>query len=174
MVKQKKFITVLILLVGAVVVFAGIFFGLVQEGAQPIATATELELEKNVTLGILPGVDLDERQKQLQAQLDDSQIAFSVNTNPVFDTGKSQGNLLLENPANNAKLLTAEIVLDETGEVVYQSKALIPGSYLEKVGLDKNLPKGSYPATVYLKAYREDTQALIGQTGAAITLAVLK
>lgn len=171
---KKNVAVVLVLLLGAIVVLVGIIIGLAQSRAEPAAEATGLELETNVTIGILPGVDLAQRQKELQTQLDDSQIAFSVNTNPVFDTGKSEGNLLLENPANNAKLLTAEIVLTETGEVVYQSKALVPGSYLEKIRLEKNLPKGSYPATVYLKAYREDTQKLIGQTGAAITLAVLK
>lgn len=130
-----------------------------------------LELEDNATVGIMPGVDMDQRLRELQAQLDNSKIAFSINTNPLFERG--EGNLMLENPGNNAKLLTAQMVLSQSGEVVYSSKAIRPGSYLERVKLDKQLKPGTYDATVYLKAYDQATQELIGQTGAQITLTVV-
>lgn len=131
-----------------------------------------LELEANATVGILPGVDMDERLRQLQQILDDSKIAFSVNTSPIFQAATGEGNLMLENPANNAKLLTAELVLSDSGKVLYASKALSPGTYLDKIKLHESLSAGVYDATVYLKAYTQDTQELIGQTGAQITLTV--
>lgn len=131
-----------------------------------------LEMENNATMGLMPGVDMAARLAQLQEELDESKIAFSINTAPLFAHGAAQGNLLLENPSNNNKLITAEIVLDETQETLYQSKALPPGSYLQNVTLSRVLPKGDYAATVYLRAYRLETQELIGQTGAAVTLTV--
>ena len=45
---------------------------------------TKLVFEDNATMGIMPGVDLEQRRKELQEQLDRSMIAFSVNTSPVF------------------------------------------------------------------------------------------
>lgn len=132
-----------------------------------------LGLEANATTGLMPGVDLETRRKQLQQELDDSQIAFSLNSSPTFDSITSTGKLMLENPQNNHKLLTAELVLDATGETLYQSGALQPGSYLAEITLKRPLSKGDYPVTVYLRAYHEDTQQLIGQTGASVNLTVL-
>ena len=132
-----------------------------------------LELDDNATMAILPGVDVAQRQQELQQQLDESMISFSVNTSPVFETGGSEGNLMLENPANNAKLLVVEIYSNDTEELIYQSKALPAGSYIENARLDKVLEPGSYPATAYFKAYRETDHSYIGQVGADITISVL-
>ena len=132
-----------------------------------------LELADNATMGILPGVDLAQRQAELQQLLDESMISFSINTSPVFETGGAEGNLMLENPANNAKLLVVEIYIDDTQELIYQSKALPAGSYIENTRLDKLLEPGSYDATAYFKAYREADHSYIGQVGADLTLSVL-
>ncbi len=124
-------------------------------------------------MGVLPGVDLAQRQAELQQQLDESMISFSINTSPVFETGGAEGNLMLENPASNAKLLVVEIYMDDTQELIYQSKALPAGSYIESTRLDKLLEPGSYEATAYFKAYREADHSYIGQVGADLTLSVL-
>lgn len=87
-----------------------------------------MALDDNATMGVLPGIDMEQRQAKLQQQLDEGMIAFSINTNPVFATGGSEGNLMLENPANNAKLLMAEIYIDSTQEMIYQRK-LFPWQY---------------------------------------------
>lgn len=132
-----------------------------------------LQLDENATIGILPGVDLEQRRAELQEQLDEGMIAFSVNTSPVFESGRAEGNLMLENPENNAKLLIAEIYMDETNELIYSSRAIPPGSYIENAMLDKVLDPGEYPATVFFKAYRESDETYIGQSGAAINITVL-
>ncbi len=131
-----------------------------------------LEYE-NATMGIMPGIDIEARQRELQEVLDKSMIAFSINTNPTFESGDSKGNIMIENPTHNAKLLIVEVYLSDTDELVYTSKAIKPGFYVEEVMLDKKLSKGSYPATVYFKGYTEDTQEYIGQTGADIVLHIL-
>ena len=132
-----------------------------------------LELADNATMGVLPGVDLAQRQAELQQLLDESMISFSINTSPVFETGGAEGNLMLENPANNAKLLVVAIYINDTQELIYQSKALPAGSYIENTRLDKLLEPGSYEATAYFKAYRESDHSYIGQVGADLTLSVL-
>lgn len=165
--KQSKKPLVIVCLCLLAVVAGGAAFWLTREDTDPLA------LDDNATMGVLPGIDITERQAQLQEQLDESMIAFSINTSPVFATGGSEGNLMLENPEHNAKLLVAEIYLDDTQELVYQSKAIPAGAYIENAMLDKVLEPGEYQATAYFKAYREDDRSFIGQAGAAIKITVL-
>ncbi len=163
---KKRALTIagILLLVAATVVICYFLFRKQQE-PDPL-------YDNNATIGILPGIDIDERRKELQDMLDRSVIAFSINTSPVFLNGTSEGNLLIENPGNNAKLLQVRILIDDTEEEVYASKYIKPGSYIEKVKLDKVLEKGTYPATAYFSAYDENTTEYIGQTGAQITITV--
>ena len=128
--------------------------------------------DDNATVGVLPGIDINQRRKELQDQLDRSMIAFSINTSPVFLNGTSAGNLLIENPGNNAKLLRVSIKVDGTEEEIYASKYLKPGTYIESVKLDKVLEKGTYDATAYFSAYDEANGEYIGETGAQITITV--
>ena len=165
--KQSKKPLVIVCLCLLAVVAGGAAFWLTREDTDPLA------LDDNATMGVLPGIDITERQAQLQEQLDESMIAFSINTSPVFATGGSEGNLMLENPEHNAKLLVAEIYLDDTQELIYQSKAIPAGAYIENAMLDKVLEPGEYQAKAYFKAYREDDRSFIGQAGAAIKITVL-
>ncbi len=113
--------------------------------------------DNNASTGILPGIDIDERRKQLQEMLDRSMIAFSINTSPVF---------------LNGKLLQVRIVINDTGEEIYASKYIKPGTYIESAKLDKVLEKGTYDATAYFSAFEEESAAYIGQTGAQIAITV--
>lgn len=132
----------------------------------------DLLYDDNATSGIMPGIDIDDRRKELQDMLDRSVIAFSINTSPVFLNGTSEGNLLIENPGNNAKLIQVSILMDDTKEEIYASKLLKPGTYIESVKLDKVLEKGTYDATAYFSAYDEESGEYIGQTGAQIAITV--
>ena len=167
--KKKPLIIVALCLLLLIIGSAAIWLAREDDSAEN----DPLALDDNATMGVLPGIDIAERQAQLQEQLDEGMIAFSINASPVFATGGSEGNLMLENPANNAKLVVVEIYINETGELVYQSKALPVGSYIENVRLDKVLEPGEYAATAYFKGYRESDHAYIGQAGAAITITVL-
>ena len=168
--KKKRMVLIALACLLLLAVGGGIFLMTREEDA---AMDDSLQLDDNATMGVLPGIDMRERQAQLQEQLDEGMIAFSINTSPVFATGGSEGNLMLENPANNAKLLVVEIYIDATQEMVYQSKAIPTGAYIENARLDKVLEPGEYPATAYFKAYREEDHSFIGQAGAAIKITVL-
>ena len=165
--KRKKKL-LLIAIPCALALAAGAWFFLTNQDK-----GDSLELADNATIGIMPGIDIAQRQAELQQQLDEGMVAFSINTSPVFETGASEGNLMLENPANNAKLLVVEIYIDETQELIYKSKAIPTGAYIENDALDKVLEPGEYAATALFKAYREDDQSYIGQTGAALDITVL-
>ena len=166
--KSRKKTVILVFLAGAVVVLGIACFLLLQM----LPSRNSLELENNATVGIMPGIDREQRLKELQNELDKGLIAFSINTSPLFDPKTQEGNLMLENPKDNAKLLVAQVVLNEGQKTLYTSKAIQPGSYLERIRLEQPLAEGVYEATVYIQAYDEQTQDLIGQTGAAVTLTV--
>lgn len=163
---RKRTLTIagIFLLIAATVVICYFLFA---KKADP-----DLLYDDNATAGIMPGINIDDRRKELQDMLDRSMIAFSINTSPVFLNGTSAGNLLIENPGNNAKLLKVSILIDGTEEEVYASKLLKPGTYIESVKLDKVLEKGTYDATAYFSAYEEESGAYIGQTGAQIAITV--
>ncbi len=168
--KKKRMVLIALACLLLLAVGGGIFLMTREEDA---AMDDSLQLDDNATMGVLPGIDMAERQAQLQEQLDEGMIAFSINGSPVFANGGAEGNLMLENPANNAKLLVVEIYIDATQEMVYQSKAIPTGAYIENARLDKVLEPGEYPATAYFKAYREEDHSFIGQAGAAIKITVL-
>lgn len=163
---KKRFLTAagIILLIALTVLICYLIFSR--------KDSPDLLYDDNATVGVLPGIDVDERRKQLQETLDRSMIAFSINTSPVFLNGTAKGNLLIENPGNNAKLLKVSIKIDDTKEEVYASNYLKPGTYIESVALDKVLEKGTYDATAYFLAYDEADGEYIGQTGAQITITI--
>ncbi|MEY8232914.1 hypothetical protein AALA82_15005, partial [Oscillospiraceae bacterium 50-16] len=69
--KQSKKPLVIVCLCLLAVVAGGAAFWLTREDTDPLA------LDDNATMGVLPGIDITERQAQLQEQLDESMIAFS-------------------------------------------------------------------------------------------------
>lgn len=162
---KKKSIVIACIAILAVGIFAASYFLYFKNNKG-------IEFEDNAVSGIMPGVDLEQRKKELQEQLDKSMIAFSINTSPVFSSGVSEGNIMIENPEQNKKLIVAQIQINDTQEVIYESKYIKPGNYIENVKLDKVLEKGTYEATTYFKAYDEETNKFIGQTAAEITITV--
>ena len=152
--KQLLSLAGIILLVAVTILICYFFFARKDDN--------NLLYDDNATVGVLPGIDVDARRKELQDQLDRSMIAFSINTSPVFLNGTSEGNLLIENPGNNAKLLRVSIRVDGTEEEIYASNYLKPGTYIESVKLDKVLEKGTYDATAYFSAYDEANGEYIG------------
>lgn len=128
--KHNKKAKKAVLLLGVLCILLLTAGGWLYLSAQKVNSSPDdpLALDDNATMGVLPAIDMEQRQAKLQQQLDEGMIAFSINTNPVFATGGSEGNLMLENPANNAKLLMAEIYIDSTQEMIYQRK-LFPWQY---------------------------------------------
>lgn len=127
-----------------------------------------LQMEDNAIIGVMPGIDNEQRLRELQEQLDKSMIAFSINATPVYTDGNV--NLMLENPEHNDKLLVAQLFIDT--DKLYESNAIRPGSYLDQIQLSRMLPPGNYDATVYLKAYDVTTEEYIGETGAVVKFTV--
>lgn len=134
-----------------------------------------LEYEENVVVGSLPGKSAEERLAELNELVAEGMVSIAINSTPctgVTEDGQTAVNWLIENPANQGKLIRVEVTRNDTGEVVYHTGAIKPGSYVEAAPLDVDLAPGAYLCTAMFYTYRLDTEEAIGQAGAEITLTV--
>ena len=135
-----------------------------------------LVYEANIVMGDIPGKTREERQRELDSIVEEGMIALSINATP---SGKTSGadrsvNWLIENPSNQRKLIRVEVTLDETGEKIYETGAIPPGSYVEEAPPDVKLEAGIYECTAMFYAYREEDEEYIGQAAAQLKLPLLE
>lgn len=73
--------------------------------------------------------------------------AWTINAN------KTKVSTNFYNPEQNTCYFVISVVLDDTGETIYESKYLKPGQYLYEVELLNPVKKGNYPATLHYSTY---------------------
>ena len=123
--------------------------------------------------GALPGKSEEEVIAVLNRVVDEGMFNIAINSYITFPDAKGEGVANIENVPGNRYNMTVSIVLDDTGETVYQSKGIKPGQYIQKIRLDEELPEGFYYATAVFTAYAQDeAHTRVGQAAAKIQLEV--
>lgn len=155
---------------------AGAAGGVYLSRAKKLEEKAGLAYEANIVMGDIPGKTQEERQRELDSIVAEGMIAMSINATP---SGKASGvnrgvNWLIENPSNQGKLIRVEVILDETGEKIYETGAIPPGSYVEEAAPDVKLEAGVYECTAMFYAYREDNEEYIGQAAAKLKMTLLE
>ena len=110
--------------------------------------------DPNATTGILPGMTEEQIIEELNRIVEEGMFNISINTQISFPNGTAEGQAYIDNISANHYNMTVQIVLDDTGETVYQSGGIRPGQYIENITLSKALPKGSYKATAIFRSVR--------------------
>ena len=87
---------------------------------------------------------------------------FSFNYTPIIG----------ENIAANKVDQKVTLELANTGEVIYESGAIAPGSHVQTIQLDANLEPGVYDALATFDGYDIETHEKKGTAAAKVTLAV--
>lgn len=128
--------------------------------------------DKSAKSGILEN-DPDKVQEILDQTVAEGMFNISINPDPVFADGHSEGNLRIENIPANHYYTKVSITL-ESGEKVFQSGGLKPGQYIKNAKLDKTLKKGDYPATASFVITNPETMENIGSVNAKIRLHIQK
>lgn len=165
---QKKTFFALVAVILVLATAAGAAFGL------HLAQKNRLSYESSAVVGSVgstTAADLEEMQKQV----DRGMITISINAAPVWDLSDREAgvNWQIENPAEQStKLIRVEVLRDDTDELIYQTGALRPGTYVTDTQPEVDLPEGSYSCTAYFYSYDIETQELLGKAGAQITLHV--
>lgn len=132
-------------------------------------------LEDNIKaeLGQLEGKTNAEIEAALNAVVEEGSMSISINMNPVFVDGDSEGTLKIENSPANHYGQRVIITLDETGEEIYDSGYMPVNSHIQSDKLSVHLEKGEYAATATFTAYDEESQIEVGQAAAQIQISIL-
>lgn len=134
-----------------------------------------LKYEQGAVNGAV-GSDLS-RLTEMQELVDKGMITMSINATPMYRLSDENAgvNWDIENPAAQAtKLIRVEIYRDDTGEKLYETGAIPPGSYVTGTLPEVALSAGEYTCTAYFYSYDIETEEYLGQAGAQIILYVLE
>lgn len=158
-------------IITAVVVILMLLFGAVL--AWQVMTAPDaLEMSVRAELGQLEGKSNDEIEEALNRVVEEGYMNISINVNPTFVNGTSEGTLQIENGPANKYDQYVTITRDDTGEIIYKSGLLPPNHHIQEDVLLVDLEAGDYPCTASFVAYDEE-QNEVGMASAKITITVL-
>lgn len=136
-----------------------------------------LEAAVAAQLGQLDGKSEAEIQEELNRVVEEGTMSISINVNPVFKNGTSEGTLEIENSPSNHYAQIISITVDETGEEVYNSGLIMPNYHIQTDKLSKALSAGTYDCTATFTAYDTSTDEQnpieVGAAAAKITISVL-
>lgn len=172
--KSNKIIIVavtLVLLVAAI--GAVLFLTKDEDSAEVPGLPADVVVEENLEKGELPK-EVQETAEVSNTTVGGADFSFTVNENVVFKDGKSEGELMLASSENNQSYFIATIIVQETGEVVYESGAIPAGYYIPTIKLEQDLEKGEYPCTLMVNAYDVETGALQSVIASELTITVEK
>lgn len=127
--------------------------------------------DENSQLGIMPGMSNEEIQERLNKVLADNMMNITINPRPVFENGRSEGRLCIQNIKQNHVNYIITIKLDDNQKQIYESGLLRPDHFIDKAELDVNLHKGVYPATAYFKAYN-DKKKFVGSSMVKMSITI--
>ena len=114
----------------------------------------------------------EEIAEKLNEKVAEGMINISMNTAPYFENGASEGNVMIVNESINNYPQQVEFIRNDTGEHIYQSKAIPVGSKIERAALDVELPAGTYECTAMFHNLDPVSGEIIGTAGAIITITV--
>ena len=114
----------------------------------------------------------EEIAEKLNEKVAEGMINISMNTAPYFENGKAEGNVMIVNEAINNYPQQVEFIRNDTGEQIYQSKAIPVGSKIEHAALDVELPAGTYECTAMFHNLDPVSGEIIGTAGAIINITI--
>lgn len=165
--KKKKWIVIVIIILAAAIAVVGMYAGGV------FRQETRAERDRSALAGQLPGKSQEDIEATLNQAVAEGMLNITINPTPVFENGSAEGNLNIENIPGNHYSMQVRVTRDDTGDVVYESKLVDPGYYIEKAKLTAALAKGEYPCTAVFTAIDQETEDVMGTAAAKITINVL-
>lgn len=118
------------------------------------------------------GMSDEQIRKALQEATDRSAFRFRINSRPVFMGSDGEGALFIENPKENRYLMQVTIRLKESGEVIYETKAIRPGEGIGSDRLFKKLKPGEYDALAHITAVDPVSGGIEGSAQAQMKLTI--
>lgn len=114
----------------------------------------------------------DDIREELNRIVEEGMFNISIASVIEFEDGTSSGIANIENSESNKYDMQVSITIDQTGDMVYMTRGLPPGTHIETIQLTQDLPAGSYSATATFRAFDTETHTEVGQSSAKITIVV--
>lgn len=155
---------------------AGIFL-ITRLASKPLAkedsrAQTGIVYDSSAVEGGWDNLSPEEIAEKLNEKVAEGMINISMNTAPYFENGASEGNVMIVNESINNYPQQVEFIRNDTGEQIYQSKAIPVGSKIERAALDVELPAGSYECTAMFHNLDPVSGEIIGTAGAIINITI--
>ena len=128
--------------------------------------------DADAKVGQAPYKSREQMQEELGRIVEEGMFNISVASVIEFADGAAPGTAYIENVPGNRYAMKAAITLDATGETVYASGGIAPGSYIEDIALARDLAPGEYEATCTFAAFDAETLDEVGKAAAAVKLIV--
>ena len=128
--------------------------------------------DSSATEGGWDNLSPEEIAEKLNEKVAEGMINISMNTAPYFENGKAEGNVMIVNESINNYPQQVEFIRNDTGEHIYQSKAIPVGSKIERAALDVELPAGTYECTAMFHNLDPVSGEIIGTAGAIINITI--
>lgn len=122
--------------------------------------------------GELERLSYEELKASLQSEVDKSYMNLKININPVFESGKSKGNLMIQNSKDNLSNMKVFIFMEDTKELLYESPIIAPNQSVVEDVLIKDLDAGTYNCVATFYILDPETHQKINEAGIKITLTV--
>lgn len=169
--KKKKWIVIILLLLLLIAAVGG---GIWYFNRSKIDDTTKYWFDKMAEDGTLEGKTPAELQSTLNKIAEAGLFNVTMNVEPVFEDGKSEGTLGLENIDENGFYCRVELYNDKDQALLYKSEGLKPGQYIKDIKLAKELPAGQYPATAKVIVTDPETLDDVGIVNIKVNISVLK
>lgn len=128
--------------------------------------------DANAQTGIVPGMTREEIQSLLDQVVEEGMFNISIASTVLVKEGSNIATANIENIEANHYHMSVVITLDDTGDVVYESKGIKPGQFIENIELTKVLPVGKYNATAVFTAHDQEDYSEEGQAAAKVAILV--
>lgn len=168
--EKKKWWLLLLLLLLIAAGVGGFFWW---RNAHRVDETTKYWFDKMAQDGTLAGKTPQDIQGVLDAIVEEGMFNVSINSQAIFNDGKSEGALGMENIPENRYYARVTLINDEDNSVLYESKGIKPGQYIDKIKLKKNLPAGQYSCTAQIIATDPETLDDIGQVRVKVEVIVV-
>ena len=135
------------------------------------------ETDMNALAGFLPGKTKEQIEAELNRIIEEGRFNASINSEMTLENG--QLNVHIENvPANNYDMLVdvylyPELNSSENPELIYQSKIVKRGFYIDTAEASTTVEPGIYDGLAVFRAIMpDDTQEEVGQTALQVIIRV--
>lgn len=129
-------------------------------------------VERQGDLGDISSLSDAEIQQQIDDLIRDSMFSISIASQVDLEDGSSEGELKIENPASNAYLMRVAIVIEGTGQTIYETGIIEPNHHIRSDKLSVELPAGSYDCIARFYALDPQSEAVVGQASAKLKVNV--